>query len=130
MDLKVLASILPIAPMIVFGAPYVYVLITQLFRGFHSWTNNLTILSYTFGLLGVLGLVLASKKSAYFNSNMANRIKVLLIFGFLSVLFGLLALFKMGIKNPIVPIVIIFCMSCPLVTGLSCFFRLRKVGNA
>lgn len=130
MDFRILASILPVTPMLLVGAPVVLKFTEQLMRGYNLWQNNLIIICYVFGFLGVIGLSIASLERTYRDPLLAGRTKILLIFGFASAVLCVVLALTAGIGNKLIPIVIIFCVASPVVTGSYVFIKLRKVQNA
>ncbi|WP_444922321.1 hypothetical protein ACJJID_08430 [Microbulbifer sp. CnH-101-G] len=130
MDLRVTSSILPVVPMLVGGGMYVLIISKQLIGGYNSWQNSLIIICYVFGLLGVIGLFLASFDRAYSDPIQARRVIKLLSFGLISAVLAIVLMFTLGMKNWLVPTLIIFCISSPFMTAVYLIFKLRKLVSA
>ena len=73
MDFRVLASILPVTPMLLIGAAVALKFTEQLMTGYSIWQNNLVIVCYVFGFVGVIGLIFASLEHTYADPVRAKR---------------------------------------------------------
>ena len=124
-DLRVMASIIPMAPFVFTGSITVYSVVVR--HGLDSITPYLSvaILAYLAGLLGLVGLVLASMSSSYSRPKQARVTIILLAFGVVAAV-TTIVLYSSEARDRVAVMFVIAHLLCPLVVGVDSMRRLGR----
>ncbi|MFI2810940.1 hypothetical protein [Microbulbifer zhoushanensis] len=120
MDVRILAGVIPLAPFILVGTPFVLGAFT------HSYSPILyvAIAAFLMGLLGIAGIVLASMENTYRKPGRARLAVRFLMCGVISaVTAGVI--YGANTQNQLITIFVGANLLCPVIVGVDSIRRLR-----
>ena len=122
-DLRVMASIIPMAPFVYLGSVTVYSIVVR--HGLESVSPYLSvvIVAYLAGLLGLVGLFLASMSSSYSRPKQGKVTIILLACGVVAAV-TTIVLYSSEAKDRVAVMFVIAHLLCPLVVGVDSIWRL------
>lgn len=122
-DLRILASIIPLAPLIYTGWWMVYPTVVKNGVQPVSALEAGFLLAFCIGLLGLAGLVLASLATTYSRPKQAKLTIILLISGILAAV-GIAFLYWSGSQEKLLALLVTISLLCPVIVGVDSIRRL------